>query len=403
MSGPLAGISVLELVQKGPGAFATMMLADMGADVIKVETPARTGESGSGGSAVDGNARAQAANVANRGKRSIVLDLKDPDGQAVLHKLSKEAAVLVEGFRPGVTAKLAADYPTLRELNSSLVYCSLSGFGQDGPYRNLPGHDINYIGMAGVLNLVGQLDGPPVVPPNLIADYGGAALHAVSGIMMALFVRERSGKGQYVDISYLDSSLALMSATRAIRDYLADGSDTERGSGTLGGSFPYYTVYDTRDGKYVTVACIEPWLWKNLCNALQRPDLIEAGMRAGPDSAVVSERQAWCRDQLAQVFRSRDRDEWFELLKTANVCVGKVNNLPEVFADPQLRARGMILPLQHPELGEVLQVGIAIKLSETPGQVRGFAPWKGEHSDEILASLGYGREDIAALRARQVI
>jgi crotonobetainyl-CoA:carnitine CoA-transferase CaiB-like acyl-CoA transferase len=394
---------MLELVQKGPGSFVTMMFADMGADVIKIEPPAHARESGSGGSTRAADARAQAANTTNRGKRSMVLDLKESAGQAVLHKLCKKADVLIEGFRPGVAARLAVDYPTARELNPSLVYCSLSGFGQYGPYRDIPGHDINYIGMAGVLNLIGEIGRPPVVPPNLIADYGGAALHAVSGILMALFVRERTGKGQQVDIAYFDSAFALMSGTRAILDYLTDGSNTERGSGPLGGSFPYYTVYETRDGGYVTVGCIEPWLWKNLCNALMRPDLVEAGMQSGLDKAVVSERQAWCRDQLAQIFRSRDRDEWFEWFQTANVCVGKVNNLPEVFADPQLRARDMVLPLQHPELGAVVQVGIAIKLSETPGRVRSLAPWKGQHSDEILSDLGYGRDDIAVLRERKVI
>jgi len=182
MAGALEGITVLELVQKGPGALVTMMLADMGADVIKIETPARAAESGSGGSPVTRNDRVQAANIANRGKRSIVLDLKEKAGQAVMHKLAERAAAVVEGFRPGVTAKLASDYATLRRLNPALVYCSLSGYGQDGPYRDLPGHDINYIGMAGILNLIGERGQPPIVPLNLIADYGGAALHAVCAI-----------------------------------------------------------------------------------------------------------------------------------------------------------------------------------------------------------------------------
>jgi len=200
VTGPFAGVTVLELIQKGPGAYVTMMLADMGADIIKVETPSRGRESGSGGSAGQGDAKLQVANLANRGKRSIVLDLKHPDGRAVLAELAKRADVLVEGFRPGVTARLGADYASLSALNSRLIYCSLSGYGQDGPYRDLPGHDVNYIAIAGILSLVGEKGGPPIVPPNLIADFGGAALHAVAGISMALFAREKNGRGQHVEL-----------------------------------------------------------------------------------------------------------------------------------------------------------------------------------------------------------
>ena len=218
-----------------------------------------------------------------------------------------------------------------------------------------------------------------------------------------LFVRERTGTGQLVDIAYLDSALALMSATRIIRDFVGEGINTARGIGALSGTFPYYGIYETRDKKYVSIGCTEPWLWKNLCQALGRPDLVESGMQANDFRSVESERQAWCRRELSQIFKTRDRDEWFDLLKAANVCVGKVYDVPEIFEDPQLLHRGMILPLQHPQLGEVLQIGIAIKLGETPGHVRGFAPWKGQHSDEVLTELGYNPEQILLLREKQII
>lgn len=403
MGGPLSGITVLELIQKGPGAFVTMMLADMGADVIKVETPSRARESGSGGSAKKGDPAEQVANIGNRGKRSVVLDLKHEKGREALSRLAAQADVLVEGFRPGVTKRLGADYETLSALNVRLIYCSLSGYGQDGPYRDLPGHDNNFIGFAGIQDLVGALDGPPIVPPNLIADFGGAGMHAVAGISMALFARERTGRGQHVDISYLDCALSLLSSTRPVRDYVSKGRVSERGVGALGGSFAYYRLYETADGGWLSIGCIEPWLWANLCKALWREDLTDGGPRPEDFTGRESARQREVAAELEAVFRTRPRDEWFDLLAPANVCVGKVYKLPEIFDDPQLRHRGMVGEIDHPELGRVKQVGTAIKLSETPGGVRGFAPWKGQHSDEILQAAGFSEHDIAALRDEGVI
>ncbi len=403
MTGPLQGVTVLELVQKGPGAFVTMMFADMGADVIKIEPPTNSRESGSGGSSPKNDARVQAANVANRGKRSIVLDLKHPEGCAVLLELSKKADVLVEGFRPGVMRRLGADYVTLSALNPRLIYCSLSGYGQEGPYRDLPGHDVNYISVAGILDLIGEKGGGPIVPPNLIADYGGAALHAVAGVAMALYARERTGRGQYVDIAYLDSAVSLLSATRPVREYLAQGRLPERGGGALGGGFSYYRVYETSDGKHISIGCVEPWLWENLCRAIEREDLIDAGPRPEDFHQGESERQAAGRRELEALFRTRPQEQWWALLSPANVCVGKVNDIAEMFEDPHLIARGMVATLDHPELGPVRQPGVAIKLSDTPGSVRGFSPWKGQHSDEILTGLGFDDTALARLREAKVI
>jgi crotonobetainyl-CoA:carnitine CoA-transferase CaiB-like acyl-CoA transferase len=403
MSGPLADVKVLELIEKGPGAHVTMMLADMGADVIKVESPSRSRESGSGGSAKSGDARLQAANVANRGKRSIVVDLKHDEGRQIIKRLAATADVLVEGFRPGVTARLGADYQTLAAGNPRLIYCSLSGYGQDGPYRDLPGHDINYIAMAGILNLIGERGRPPIVPPNLIADFGGAALHAVCGIALALYARDRTGRGQHIDISYLDSALSLLGATRPVREYLADGKVAQRGAGALGGSFAYYRVYETEDARFISIGCIEPWLWENLCRTIGRPDLIDGGPRASDFQGTESARQAHCRVELEALFKTRPRDAWFDLLSVANVCVAKVYDVSEIFEDPQLRHRGMVPRLQHPDLGEVAQIGVAIKLSDTPGSIGRFAPWKGQHAEEILSELGYQTADIGRLRDNKVI
>ncbi|HWM67863.1 MAG TPA: CaiB/BaiF CoA-transferase family protein [Steroidobacteraceae bacterium] len=403
MSGPLSDVTVLELIEKGPGAHVTMVLADMGARVIKIEAPARGRESGSGGSASPDNVRLQAANIANRGKRSITVDLKTPEGQQVLHRLARTADVLVEGFRPGVTARLAADYPRLSALNERLIYCSLSGYGQDGPYRDLPGHDINYLSLAGILNLVGERGGRPIVPPNLIADFGGAALHAICGILLALYARHRTGRGQHVDIAYLDSALSLLGATRPIREFLSEGKVAERGAGALGGSFAYYRVYETADQRYLSIGCVEPWLWENLCRTLSRADLIDGGPRPEDFHGSESPRQAQCREELEALFRTRTRDAWFELLSPANVCVGKVYEVSEVFDDPHLQHRGMVPRVPHPQLGEVAQIGVPIKLSETPGKLGHFAPWKGQHAQEILLELGYPQEQIDQLRSQRVI
>src|SRR5919108_2374408 len=202
MAGALAGIQVLELVRVAPGAFCTMMLADMGAEVLKIETPlaAPSGEEA---------ARRAAFDFVNRNKRSIAINLKHTQGQKLLHQLAAEADVVVEGFRPGVMARLGGDYATLSQLNPRLIYCSLSGFGQDGPYRDLPAHDINYLALGGVLNLIGEPDRHPAIPLNIVADYAGASMHGVVGILLALLARQQTGRGQWVDVAYLDTTISL--------------------------------------------------------------------------------------------------------------------------------------------------------------------------------------------------
>ena len=388
-SGPLNGLRVLELVQKGPAAYVTMMLADMGADVIKVEAPPHVRDAGSAASARESDARVQAAAIVNRGKRSLELDLKTARGQKVVRALAAKIDVVVEGFRPGVTKRLGADYETLRAINPRLVYCSLSGYGQDGPYRDLAGHDLNYLATSGILSLIGEKGKPPVIPLNFVADYGGASLHAIAGITMALYARERTGNGQLVDISYLDATVSLLAPTRFVQDYLADGAELQRGSGALSGVFPYYAVYETKDGKYISVGCIEPWLWENFCKAIERPDMIDAALKEGDFGGDPTERQRACKVELERIMRTRSRDEWYDLLSAADACVGKVNDVREIFDDPHLRHRGMVPRVPHPILGEVPQIGIGIKLSETPGEIRGFAPWRGQHTREILDELGF--------------
>jgi crotonobetainyl-CoA:carnitine CoA-transferase CaiB-like acyl-CoA transferase len=402
MAGPLEGIQVLELVRVAPGAFCTMMLADMGAEVLKIETPPadlRADEAEHAGDA----ARGAVFSFVNRNKRSMAINLKHADGQKLLHQLAATADVVVEGFRPGVMARLGGDYATLGRLNPRLIYCSLSGFGQDGPYCNLPAHDINYLALGGVLNLIGAPDRPPAIPLNIVADYAGASMHGVIGILLALMARQRTGRGQLVDVSYLDTTVSLLAATPVGRDFFLHGSTCSRGEGELGGSYPYYTTYETADGKLLSVGCTEPWLWQNFCKAIGREDLSGLALRSEHFASVADSAAIRTKQEIQEILRRQTRDEWVAFFKDKNVCVGPVYTVTEMFHDPQVQARQMVVDIDHPRYGKVRQAGIAIKLSDTPGSIRRVGPVVGEHTEEVLKTLGYSETACARLRQTGVV
>jgi alpha-methylacyl-CoA racemase len=392
----LDGIKVLEMARVPPAEMPGMFLADMGADVLKIETPPTEAE--------DAAAKRRAAFAyVNRNKRSLALNMKAPEGQAIFKKIAATADVIVEGFRPGVMKRLGGDYETLSAANPRLVYCSLSGFGHNGPYRDYPAHDGNYLSLAGVLNLIGEPDRKPIFPLNLVADYGGASMHGALGIMMALFARERTGRGQHVDVSYLDTSLALLAATPNMRFFWSDGMAPKRGEGFLGGSYPYYAVYETKDRKYLTIGCTEPWLWENFCKAINRPDFVKFARRADQFVRAANAEEVQCRQEIEALIRTRTRDEWYDFLVKADVCVGKVYEPEEVVADPQVQARDMIVEMRHPVHGTVTQFGQPIKLSDTPGTIRSVAPYSGEHTDQVLGELGLREADIQSLRDKKIV
>jgi crotonobetainyl-CoA:carnitine CoA-transferase CaiB-like acyl-CoA transferase len=392
----LDGIKVLEMARVPPAEMPGMFLADMGADVLKIETPPTEAE--------DAAAKRRAAFAyVNRNKRSLALNMKAPEGQAIFKKIAATADVIVEGFRPGVMKRLGGDYETLSAANPRLVYCSLSGFGHNGPYRDYPAHDGNYLSLAGVLNLIGEPDRKPIFPLNLVADYGGASMHGALGIMMALFARERTGRGQHVDVSYLDTSLALLAATPNMRFFWSDGMAPKRGEGFLGGSYPYYAVYETKDRKYLTIGCTEPWLWENFCKAINRPDFVKFARRADQFVRAANAEEVQCRQEIEALIRTRTRDEWYDFLVKADVCVGKVYEPEEVVADPQVQARDMIVEMRHPVHGTVTQFGQPIKLSDTPGTIRSVAPYSGEHTDQVLGELGLREADIQSLREKKIV
>jgi crotonobetainyl-CoA:carnitine CoA-transferase CaiB-like acyl-CoA transferase len=402
MTMPLEGISVLDLTRLAPGPYCTMILADLGANVIKIEEPGpptgRRAEQAGNLPTVPplpyGADRHTPYWALNRNKKSIGLNLKHDEARQIFYQLAESADVVVEEFRPGVAKRLGIDYDTLRQRNPRLIYCAVTGYGQSGPYKDLVGHDINYIAMAGCLGMIGEAGGAPVIPHNIIADFAGGGMNGAIGVLAALMARERTGRGQFVDIAMTDGVYSLL--VSQLSSFFASGMVPQRGATLLDGGAHYYNVYETKDGKWLSIGSIEPWFYANLCKALDREDLLLC------EFVEAGQRQALKRT-LSDVFKSKTRDEWFEILTRHDICVGKVYDLDETEHDPHLRAREMIVEVDDPKLGKVKQVGIAVKLSETPGQIRFLAAPLGAHTEEILTSLGVSHEKIAELRAAGAI
>lgn len=401
----LDNIKILDLAHLPPGSYCTMILADMGADVIRCEALPNVGGRGQGllSSAMGEEGRKRAAfDALNRNKKSLGLNLKSEAGKEIFYKLAQTADVIIEGFRPGAVNRLGVDYETIRKINPGIIYCSLSGYGQDGPYSQLPGHDINYISIAGVLGMIGQSGQPPVVPLNLVGDFAGASLNAVIGILIALLARINTGKGQYVDISYTDGALSLLTMFTAI--HYETGSPMRRGQSALQCGYPYYGVYKCKDNKYISLGTLEPWFWENFCRAVGKEEFIKDFIM--PDHLFTQPqgpRWKMIKDSLDTLFLTRTRDEWYDLLIKHDVPVGKVYDLDEISGDPQIKHRKMILEIDDPKVGKIRQTGIAIKLSDTPGSIRNLAPLQGQDTDVIMKNLGYTTEQIKQLRDASTI
>ncbi len=396
---PLSGIKVIDLTKLAPGPFCTMILGDLGAEVIKVEEPGpptgrRAQQAGAAGvQGPAGGFSGSPYNALNRNKKSIGLNLKSAPGKEIYLKLVKDADVVVEEYRPGVAKRLGIDYETLKASNSRLIYCAVTGYGQDGPYRDLVGHDLNYIATAGVLSLLGRPGQAPTIPHNLIADYAGGGMHGAIGVLAALVARSHTGRGQYVDISMMDGSVALLA--QSFSTFFASGQVPKRGETMLDGGIPNYNVYETRDGKMITIGSLEPWFFANLCRALGREDLIEHEFNPAKREEI--------HRFFTESFRTKTRDEWFEILSKTDICVGRMLTLDEVPNDPQVLARKMIVEVNGPGGQKVKQVGISVKLSDTPGSIRSLAPQLGQHTEEIVGALGYTKEQIARWREEGAI
>ena len=385
MPGPLDGIRVLDLTRYGPGPYCTMILGDLGAEVIAIDQ-ARAGPERTGPQPMIGpdGVLGGAGGWMRRNHRRVGLDLKHPHGREVAARLLDRSDVLVEGFRPGVAARLGFDPAALEAAHPRLVCCSISGFGQDGPYRDRAGHDLNYLGWGGLLAGSRGADGHPVVPATVIADLAGGGMQAVIGILAALFSRERSGRGQRVDASLVEGIVALMAP---MLTRLASG-DVRRWS-LLTGESPWYRVYATADGRHLTVAAVEPWFWAAVCAVVGRPDWVEGQF----DTTTWPQRRA----ELAAIIAGRTLAEWRSRFDPADACVAPVPELEEVLADDHHRARGTFTEVVAPDGGVSVQVRPLPRLSATPASIRRGAVGYGADADAVLAELGYDAGERARL------
>jgi alpha-methylacyl-CoA racemase len=395
MSLPLEGIRVLDLSRLLPGGFCSLLLADFGADVLKVE------DTGMGDYIrwsppfyeihPPGHESTRSALFLslNRNKRSIRLDLKSEGGREVLLRLVREYDVVLESFRPGVLDRLGVGYERMREENPGIVYCAISGYGQDGPKRDASGHDMNYLGLIGLLGLTGELGGEPVQAAGQIADLGGGALMAAFGILAALRERDRSGEGQMVDVSMADGALSWLAMVAGA--HFADGSVPRRGELPLAGSLICYRPYECADG-WISLGALEPKFWQAWCRGVGREELIAVQFER-PGSAAHA--------QVQEIFRGRTREQWEAFASEHDCCLEPVLELDEALDSELVRAREMVVEIDQPGAEKpVRQLGIPVKLTRTPGEhARLPGPALGEHTEEVLLAAGYSPGEISELLA----
>jgi len=389
-SGPLAGVRVLDLSRLLPGGFCSLMLADFGAEVLKVEDTGMGDYVRWAEPRYEGAERSASSALflaLNRGKRSVRINLREEAGREVLLRLAREYDVLLESFRPGVLDRLGVGYERLREENPRLVICAITGYGQDGPYRDRAGHDMNYLGLVGLLGLSGDPDRPPAQAAGQIADVGGGALMAAFGILAALRERERSGLGQVVDVSMADGAMSWLALVAA--RYLCDGQVPARGSLELAGGLACYRPYACSDG-HVTLGALEPKFWQAWCRGVGREDLIERQFDPPGSEAHV---------EVERIFAGRTRAEWEAFAAEHDCCLEPVLGLDEALGSELTRAREMVVQVDQPGAGPVSLLGPPVKLDRTPAAPAGPGPGLGEHTDAVLAEVGYDQAERDQLRA----
>jgi crotonobetainyl-CoA:carnitine CoA-transferase CaiB-like acyl-CoA transferase len=377
--GALTGKTVIDVSRMLPGPYCSMILADHGARVIAIEDR-RFAQDPFFISAL------------YRNKEHMTLNLKSQTGQDAFHCLVRKADVLIEGFRPGVTSRLGIDYQSMQEINPGLVYCSITGYGQDGPYAHRAGHDVNYIAAAGVLDLIGPRDGPPTVPGVQLADLAGG-MNAVMGILMALLAREQTGSGQYVDISMSDAAMGLLPFV--LNQYNQTGESPKRGDFLLAHRYACYNTYETADGRAISIGALEPKFWAALCTRLGKEEYIPLQF----DTSRREEMKA----EFRHIFRHKSLAQWEEELCDLDACWEKVQNMEEAVRHPQFRARGMAVDFADHDGREVPSLGIPVQLTETPGSLRSRPAGFGEHTEKILQELGYAPDEIQGMRERGAV
>ncbi|WLH88274.1 CaiB/BaiF CoA-transferase family protein [Pseudomonas sp. FP453] len=392
MTGPLASLKVLDFSTLLPGPFASLLLADMGAEVLRIESPTRMDLL----RVLPPHDRGTSASHAylNRNKRSLALDLKQAEALEIVRALVKEYDIVLEQFRPGVMERLGLGYEALKAINPKLIYVSITGYGQTGPYKDRAGHDINYLALAGVASYTGREDSGPLPLGVQLADVGGGSLHAVVGLLAAVIARQHSGVGQYLDVSMTDCSFSLNAMAAA--GYLACGVEPGRESHVLnGGSF--YDYYRTRDGRWMSVGSLEPAFMQQLCETLGRPELAAQGLSPKP------EQQKALKQALQVEFEKRSFDELCALFAEVDACVEPVLSLSEAVEHPQLKARALVSQVPRGDGSSQAQLACPLKFSQGLPAPRHIGVAVGAHSDEVLAELGMSAQRIDELRRSRVV
>jgi crotonobetainyl-CoA:carnitine CoA-transferase CaiB-like acyl-CoA transferase len=379
----LTGQKMLDLSRLLPGPYGSLLLADLGMEVLKVEDLAMGDYIRKMGPIRKEDSAFFLA--VNRNKKSMTLNLKVKEGKAIFFKLLDTYDIILESFRPGVMDRLGLGYAELKKRNPRVILCSISGYGQNGPYRERSGHDINYIGIGGVLELIGDKNGAPVVPGIQVADLGAGGMMSAIAILAAVIHRQKTGEGQYMDISMLDGVISWLSMHAG--KYLMDGELPERGKMLLTGRYACYRVYQTKDGRYMSLGALEPKFWENFCEAVGHMDLIDKQF-------AEEEVQLHVTEEIQKVFKTRTQKEWVEFFKGVDACCEPILNFKEVFQHPQVIHRQMVVEWVHPVEEKIRQVGNPIKSSQFNFEIRTPAPGLGEHTIAVLKEIGYSEKEI---------
>ena len=369
--GALDGITVIDLSRLLPGPYCSMILADHGARVIAVEDKRFL---------ADG----LFFNLINRNKEHMSLNLKTEKGREIFYRLIEKADVLLEGFRPGVVDRLGVDYESVRQANPKIVYCSITGYGQNGPFRDRVGHDANYLSYAGVLDLIGEKDRPPSIPGVQIADIAGGGMNAAIGILLALFARGNTDQGQYIDISMTDGMVGFLPAALFFRQLT--GQEPKRADGLLSHRYACYNTYETADGRYLSIGAVENRFWKQLCDTLEIPEYAPL--------QYDDQRREEILQYMRKTFKLKTLNEWDAMLGDLDICWGKIQSIREVLEDPLFLERETVVEIEGRDGKKTKTLGVAVKLSETPGSVRTPPVDFGESTAVILQELGYTDKDI---------
>ena len=378
--GALDGITVIDLSRLLPGPYCSMILADHGARVISIESRQFI---------ADG----LFFNTVNRNKEHMTLNLKTDEGRQIFFQLVEKADVILEGFRPGVVNRLGVDYQSVQKEKPDIIYCSISGYGQTGAFVDRVGHDVNYLSKSGALDLIGEPDRPPSIPGIQIADIGGGAMNAAIGILLALFTREKSGKGQYVDVSMTDGMVGFLPA--ALYFQQLTGQDPRRADAMLSHRYACYNTYETADGRYLSIGAVENRFWRRLCDHLDVPEYAALQYDDAHRREII--------EFMRATFKKKTLAEWDQELAHLEICWGRIQTLSEVIADPLFREREMILEVPGASGENQTVIGVPVKLSDTPGSVRTAAVDFGASTAAILKELGYSEKQIKQFAETEVI